>query len=1584
MRKLLSSLGLLFAAIPIFAQFSGSGSGTENSPYLIYNETQLAQVANFLGQEGVVFSLQKDLDVSNYISENYPTQGWLPIGNSTSPFKGVFYGNGHTISGLFINRSSTDYVGLFGYADGADITRLTVNASYIKGDNYVGAIVGYLKNPAEIKNCSAIITQPIGISAKKYVGGIVGCAETYTTNDNINIWNCIVKGSINATSYVGGIVGQATDCDLFNIQYYGDINATETIGGIAGYSNGGRINNSYCKGNIVATGKVGGIVGDCNSSITTCFYQGKITNSGNITGGIVGYSPYANSISNSMFFGEISGVDGVGGIVGQTSSDTYNITKKAIDNCSAIGNISGHMGVGGIIGQDHQYVITNSYYNGILSGLQYVGGLVGYSYINPGGSECYQSISYCYSNATISGGMDCGGLVGCVYGGSSTKKLSIKSCVAINTSISATYHVGRIYGTGSYVDVGALGSSEGNRALNQTIVKLDGVVQNVSDNEQNGTGIGPSMLKLKANYVAWGWDFDNNWTILETECFPYKKYQVAPPKIESELVAQATGISGKSHDGGTVYLCYKDNAPVSTTCSGNAWSFSTEALQSGSQVQLYAETSSFKLSYYTTGTVSYPGGGTEEDPYLIYTAEDLQGATNSGYYKLMNDIDLTSWINANSPTAGWPAVGQNSTEPTHIDGCGHKVTGLWTNTSNDYAGLFSNFSASGSSIKNLTVEVATGKKVKGRKYTGILVGCMKNGEIINCSVKGDVYGSEYVGGLAGYLQNISTSTNYYGLNGVKFSGSVTSSGTHIGGLAGYCTAVNAMDCSAKATISSSGNSAFVGGIFGYNDNGDICSTYADVTITATGSDGHVGGLVGHSKSAINRCYAKGTVRVSGNNSYTGGLVGYSESIVNNCYATTNVTGTLYTAGLVGYSTGRVTSCYASGDVNGVMYGAGVVGELDGSFAKISNCVAANNIISLTDQSSWGSRVIGGFQNGASEPDNSNYALSTMQVSLNGVPQTKTDDNLEGIAKTQNDLMTASTYEGLGWNFSSVWGIDEGHSYPYLQWAANANPIVSITLDNTSLVVAMGETATIVANVLPEDAGNKHLIWTSSNESVATVDNGVVTAIEQGTAIITVESTDGSNVSAECEVTVVLNHDSAIAELQALVDQAQELYDNSTEGENIGEYATGSRAALLAVINSVKARISHTMDDNAINECTTQLNNAITQFESQRVTARNNTLYSGTVEIRSGGNASISLELNNEDPIIMVEFFMQLPEGISIALDEDGYLDATLNANRSNRHSIEVEKNSDGLYHFLVYSSRNNSFKENEGELINIKVECEESMEGGTYQAVLRNILLNDADKNEIVLPDYNFSMHVTDVLLGDVNGDWKINGSDIVEMVDHIMGRPSDTFILAAAELTGDGLVNGSDLVEEISLVMSQGISQAPASVGSHAPMLLASGLALNTNQDGEAVLSVESGEDYILTQMTLHLSEGQHLNEIMTDSRHSVEYSQVSADTYVVLCYSSSNSAFCSNNELLSIHYTGVGVITVSDVMMVGTDRRETYFAPVSLSETTGIEWASHLLDQPVDVYSINGYMVKHQAISLKGLTKGVYLINGNKVIIK
>ena len=93
MKRLLTSAALFLCSLLTFAQFSGSGSGTEDDPYLIFNETQLSQIANFLDQDSVVFKLMKDLDLTNWIEENNPRQGWLPIGVESMPFMGKFLGN---------------------------------------------------------------------------------------------------------------------------------------------------------------------------------------------------------------------------------------------------------------------------------------------------------------------------------------------------------------------------------------------------------------------------------------------------------------------------------------------------------------------------------------------------------------------------------------------------------------------------------------------------------------------------------------------------------------------------------------------------------------------------------------------------------------------------------------------------------------------------------------------------------------------------------------------------------------------------------------------------------------------------------------------------------------------------------------------------------------------------------------------------------------------------------------------------------------------------------------------------------------------------------------------------------------------------------------------------------------------------------------------------------------------------------------------------------------------------------------------------------------------------------------------------
>ena len=80
-------------------------------------------------------------------------------------------------------------------------------------------------------------------------------------------------------------------------------------------------------------------------------------------------------------------------------------------------------------------------------------------------------------------------------------------------------------------------------------------------------------------------------------------------------------------------------------------------------------------------------------------------------------------------------------------------------------------------------------------------------------------------------------------------------------------------------------------------------------------------------------------------------------------------------------------------------------------------------------------------------------------------------------------------------------------------------VESVDLNRTSLSLKEGDSATLTAWVCPENATNKSVNWHSSNNSVATVSGGVVTAVSQGSATITATAADGSGRSASCSVTV---------------------------------------------------------------------------------------------------------------------------------------------------------------------------------------------------------------------------------------------------------------------------------------------------------------------------------------------------------------------------------------------------------------------------------------------------------------------------------
>ena len=85
--------------------------------------------------------------------------------------------------------------------------------------------------------------------------------------------------------------------------------------------------------------------------------------------------------------------------------------------------------------------------------------------------------------------------------------------------------------------------------------------------------------------------------------------------------------------------------------------------------------------------------------------------------------------------------------------------------------------------------------------------------------------------------------------------------------------------------------------------------------------------------------------------------------------------------------------------------------------------------------------------------------------------------------------------------------------------SNTVPVTSVTLNRSSLSLEEGQSASIYATVCPDNATNKNVNWTSSNNGVATVSGGVVTAVSKGSAKITATAADGSGCCDCCTVIV---------------------------------------------------------------------------------------------------------------------------------------------------------------------------------------------------------------------------------------------------------------------------------------------------------------------------------------------------------------------------------------------------------------------------------------------------------------------------------
>ena len=265
--------------------------GTAANPYLVDTLAELQSIATGFQNEAVTLTAGESLAAGVHYRQTADidassSANFQPIGNcgpdnactgnsnqadDNVPFAGSYDGGGYLISGLFIDRSSTDGVGLFGITGsdsvlenialvGADVTGKdntgtlvgnavgTVRQSWASGripgsGQFIGGLVG--RSDGQLEDSFAAVT----VTGSAFTGGLVG-------NSKEPVYRSFALGSVSTSpgSYAGGLVGQSSN-DILHSFATGEATGSAS-GGLIGL-NGGQNTDSYATGSADGGGLVG-------------------------------------------------------------------------------------------------------------------------------------------------------------------------------------------------------------------------------------------------------------------------------------------------------------------------------------------------------------------------------------------------------------------------------------------------------------------------------------------------------------------------------------------------------------------------------------------------------------------------------------------------------------------------------------------------------------------------------------------------------------------------------------------------------------------------------------------------------------------------------------------------------------------------------------------------------------------------------------------------------------------------------------------------------------------------------------------------------------------------------------------------------------------------------------------------------------------------------------------------------------------------------------------------------------------------------------------------------------------------------
>ena len=436
------------------------------------------------------FALKNDINATD-------VKDYQAIGGSGTVFTGKFDGRENRIIGLNVenkDNSKTDNVGVFGTIGEKGIVKnLKVYSSTFKGYDNVGAIAGTnigtidnvttLGNTVEalgnansvnvgaaggvvgtnngtvnnaISRDSVIAGEDTNSGGATTAGGIAGINTGLVSNSQSHS-AVIASGSKDNTYSLGGIVGvnTASGEGLDNVNAYGVTGSSilvDNTGGIAGI-NKGTLHDAYNESIVKGSSNVGGITGTNSGNISLIVNGASVTAKGDYTGGLVGST--TDNISDGRNNGVITGVNYVGGLVGSNvGSNGKDVQLTNLTNDSSA-EITGENYVGGIAGINSGTIKSDKDNDNLINR----GSITGNQYVGGIAGENNGTIANVNNdivlNATGSNAQYFGGVTG-INKGTITNATN-----SGNINASGATYVGGITGQNDGILSGAGNSNEG-------------------------------------------------------------------------------------------------------------------------------------------------------------------------------------------------------------------------------------------------------------------------------------------------------------------------------------------------------------------------------------------------------------------------------------------------------------------------------------------------------------------------------------------------------------------------------------------------------------------------------------------------------------------------------------------------------------------------------------------------------------------------------------------------------------------------------------------------------------------------------------------------------------------------------------------------------------------------------------------------------------------------------------------------------------------------------------------------------------------------------------------------------------------